>query len=164
MWESLANILTSTNAVAVLTFLAVCIIGGVVLVKTNLLQIHTNSVRLGAADTERNIIRQQQDYVRLHLKSVENDLAKPDGYNEWLGRFVVMRVYAEYVEWISFNHLSKSEAYIKVKQNKLMDLINQYTYREEFKTDEFEEFIRNDTKQTILELIQIREVYKDQFK
>jgi len=162
MWESIANILTSTNAVAVLTFLCVCIIGGVVLVKTNLLQIHTDSVRLGAMDTERNIIRQQQDYVRLHLKSVENDLDKPEGYNEWLGRFIVMRVYAEYVEWISFNHLSKSEAYIKVKQNKLIDLINQYTYKEEFKTEEFIEFIRKDTRQMILDLIQIREVYKDQ--
>ncbi len=162
MWESISNILTSTNAVAVLTFLCVCIIGGVVLVKTNLLQIHTDSVRLGAMDTERNIIRQQQDYVRLHLKSIENDLEKPEGYNEWLGRFVVMRVYAEYVEWISFNHLSKSEAYIKVKQNKLVDLINQYTYKEEFKTEEFIEFIRKDTRQMILDLIQIREVYKDQ--
>lgn len=162
MWESIANILTSTNAVAVLTFLCVCIIGGVVLVKTNLLQIHTDSVRLGAMDTERNIIRQQQDYVRLHLKSLENDLEKPEGYNEWLGRFIVMRVYAEYVEWISFNHLSKSEAYIKVKQNKLVDLINQYTYKEEFKTDDFQEFIRKDTRQMILDLIQIREVYKDQ--
>ena len=162
MWESIANILTSTNAVAVLTFLCVCIIGGVVLFKTNLLQIHTDSVRLGAMDTERNIIRQQQDYVRLHLKSLENDLDKPEGYNEWLGRFIVMRVYAEYVEWISFNHLSKSEAYIKVKQNKLVDLINQYTYKEEFKTEEFIEFIRKDTRQMILDLIQIREVYKDQ--
>ena len=162
MWESIANILTSTNAVAVLTFLCVCIIGGVVLVKTNLLQIHTDSVRLGAMDTERNIIRQQQDYVQLHLKSIENDLEKPEGYNEWLGRFVVMRVYAEYVEWISFNHLSKSEAYIKVKQNKLVDLINQYTYKEEFKTEDFQEFIRRDTRQMILDLIQIREVYKDQ--
>ena len=161
MWESIASILTSTNAVAVLTFLCVCIIGGVVLVKTNLLQIHTNSVRLGAMDSERNIIRQQQDYVRLHLKSIENDLEKPDGYNEWLGRFVVMRVYAEYVEWISFNHLSRSEAYIKVKQNKLVDLINQYTYLDCFKTEEFIEFIRKDTKQMILDLIQIREVYKD---
>lgn len=162
MWESIANILTSTNAVAVLTFLCVCIIGGVVLVKTNLLQIHTDSVRLGAMDTERNIIRQQQDYVRLHLNSLENDLEKPEGYNEWLGRFIVMRVYAEYVEWISFNHLSKSEAYIKVKQNKLIDLINQYTYKEEFKTEDFQEFIRKDTRQMILDLIQIREVYKDQ--
>lgn len=162
MWESISNILTSTNAVAVLTFLCVCIIGGVVLVKTNLLQIHTDSIRLGAMDTERNIIRQQQDYVRLHLKSIENDLEKPEGYNEWLGQFIVMRVYAEYVEWISFNHLSKSEAYIKVKQNKLVDLINQYTYKEEFKTDDFQEFIRKDTRQMILDLIQIREVYKDQ--
>ena len=162
MWETISNVLTSTNAVAVLTFLCVCIIGGVVLVKTNLLQIHTDSVRLGAMDTERNIIRQQQDYVRLHLKSIENDLEKPEGYNEWLGRFVVMRVYAEYVEWISFNHLSKSEAYIKVKQNKLVDLINQYTYKEEFKTEDFIEFIRKDTRQMILDLIQIREVYKDQ--
>lgn len=161
MWETISNVLTSTNAVAVLTFLCVCIIGGVVLVKTNLLQIHTNSVRLGAMDSERNIIRQQQDYVRLHLKSIENDLEKPDDYNEWLGKFVIMRVYAEYVEWISFNHLSRSDAYIKVKQNKLVDLINQYTYKEEFKTDEFIEFIRRDTKQMILDLIQIREVYKD---
>ena len=34
--------------------------------------------------------------------------------------------------------------------------------KEEFKTEDFIEFIRKDTRQMILDLIQIREVYKDQ--
>lgn len=72
-----------------------------------------------------------------------------------------MAMYIEYVSWISFNHLTKSDAYISVKQNRLVSVVNRYTVKEQFKGEGFIEFIRKDTKDTIYELIKIREVYKD---
>lgn len=161
MWEAIKEILTSSNAVSVLLFLAVCIIGAFVLVKTGMLQIHTEAVRVGAADDERTIIRHQLDYVKHHLRGIERKLPKPDNYNEYLGRFIVEVVYDEYVNWITFNHISRSEKYISVKQNQIVDIISQYTIKDEFKTDEFFDFVRKDTKETILELINIREIYRN---
>lgn len=161
MWEAIKEVLTSSNALIVIIFLMFFIVIGVVLIKSGWLTIRTESVKIGAADRERNIIRQQQDYVLLHLKAALNNMPKPEGYDETLGQLVIMAVYCEYVSWIAFNHLTRSEKYISVKQNKLIELIDQYTYKEEFKTEEFKDLIRQDTKNTIYELINIREIYKD---
>ena len=161
MWETIKAVLTSPNALIVLIFLMFFALIGLVLIKSGWLNIHTESVKIGAADNERNIIRQQQDYVLLHLKAALNNIPKPEGYDENLGKLVIMAVYIEYVSWIAFNHLNKSEKYISVKQNKLVELIGQYTYKDEFRTDDFIEYIKRDTKDTILELIKIREIYQD---
>ena len=161
MWEAISNMLTSSNAVSILLFLGVCIIGAFVLIKTNMLQIHTQSVRIGAIDVERNIMRQQLDFVRHHLLALESNLKKPEDYNDYLGKYIVEVIYDEYVNWITFNHINASDKYIGVKQNKIVDIVSQYTVKDEFKSDEFLEFLRKDTKDTILELIQIREIYKD---
>lgn len=160
MWEAISNILTSSNAISTLTFLAVCLIGAFVLIKTGMLQIHTKAVQIGAADMERNIIRLQLDFVRRHLVSVENNLKKPAGYDEYLGKLIIEKVYDEYVNWITFNHISAAPDYVEVKQDSIVDIIGAYTVRPEFKSKEFEEFIRKDTRETIEGLIKIREVYK----
>lgn len=159
--KTIGEVLASPNAVAILVFLGICIIAGIVLVKSGFVRVHTKALSIGAADTERNIIRQQLEYVALHLKGIEGSLRKPEGYNEYLGKYILEKVYDEYVDWITFNHISKAAPYIEVKQNILVDLIGSLTVKEEFKTDEFVEFIRNDTKKMILDLIQIREIYKD---
>ncbi len=161
MWEAIKDVLTSSNALIVIIFLMFFIIVAFVLIKSGWLNVHTENIKIGARDNERNIIRQQQDYVLLHLKSALNNMPKPEGYDKNLGELVIMAVYCEYVSWIAFNHLTKSEKYIAVKQNKLVELVDQYTYKEEFKTDEFKDLIRQDTKNTIYELINIREIYKD---
>ena len=82
------------------------------------------------------------------------------GRYPWL-QIIIMTAYIEYVKWISFNHLSRSEAYIGVKQSSLVALINSLTVKEEYKNEEFINYIKEDTKDTILRLIEIREVFKD---
>lgn len=57
--------------------------------------------------------------------------------------------------------MTKSDAYISVKQNKLVAIVNSLTVKTEFKTEEFIDLIKSDTRNTIYELIKIREVYKD---
>ena len=161
MWETIKEVLTSGNALIVILFLMFVVAVGVFLVKSGYFSLNTEGVKIGAADNERNIIRQQQDYVLYHLKAALNNIEKPEGYDDKLGQLVIMAVYIEYVKWISFNHLSKSEKYISVKQSILVDLINQYTYKDEFKTDDFINYIKSDTKDTILELIKIRELYSE---
>lgn len=160
MWETIGEILTSSNALIVLVFLLVILLVAVILIKNGYINFDTESLRIGYADRERNIIKQQQDYVWLHLQDMEANLDKPKDYDKTLGQMIIMAMYIEYVSWISFNHLTKSDAYISLKQNRLVALVNRYTVKEQFKADDFIEYIRKDTKETIYELIKIREVYK----
>lgn len=159
MWHAIETIFTSQNALSSILFLTVCAIGGVVIVKSGMLQIHTSAIQISSADKERGVIKQQLDYVLMHLNSIEANLDKPKGYNEYLGRFIIEKAYDKYVQWIVINHISRSERYIKLKQDELVEVISQYTQKEEFKAPEFEAFIRDDTKQTLLALLEIREVY-----
>ena len=80
MWESISEILTSSNAVGVLLILGfivvVLIIVAVVLIKGNYFQVRTKVVSIGYAEKERNIIRQQQDYVWQHLQEAERTFRK----------------------------------------------------------------------------------------
>lgn len=161
MWETIGNVLNGTNAGMIIATLLIVITIAFFLVRTNTIQINTPSVRIGMADRERNIIRQQQDYVWNHLREAEANLPKDENYNKQLGQIIIMTAYIEYVKWISFNHLSRSEAYIGVKQSSLVALINSLTVKEEYKNEEFINYIKEDTKDTILRLIEIREVFKD---
>lgn len=160
MYETVEHILVSSNAAIVLIFLAFIAVIAVILAKKGILNIHTSAVQLGAADQERDIIRQQLEWVRVHLEGVESSMAKPEGYNQWLGKYVVEAVYDEYVDWITFNHINASPAYVEIKQDKLVSLIRKLVIKDEFRTKEFEDKIREDTQLCIEKLIQIRKVYK----
>lgn len=161
MWETISEVLTSSNAIIVLIFLFVIILVAVALIKGGYVNFDSESLKINYGERERNIIKQQQDYVWLHLQETEANLPKPKGYDKNLGQVIILTVYKEYVSWISFNHLTKSDAYISVKQNKLVAIVNSLTVKTEFKTEEFIDLIKSDTRNTIYELIKIREVYKD---
>lgn len=161
MWDAISEVLTSSNAIIVLIFLFVIILVAVALIKGGYVNFDSESLKINYGERERNIIKQQQDYVWLHLQETEANLPKPKGYDKNLGQVIILTVYKEYVSWISFNHLTKSDAYISVKQNKLVAIVNSLTVKTEFKTEEFIDLIKSDTRNTIYELIKIREVYKD---
>lgn len=164
MWEAIKEILTSSNAVGVLLILGfllvVLIIVAVILIKGNFFQVHTQTVSIGYQEKERNIIRQQQDYVWNHLQEAEANLPKDDDYDKQLGLIIIQTVYIEYTKWIAFNHLTRNDAYIKVKQNSLVAIVNTLTVNERYKGEEFKQYIRDDTRETIYELIRIREAFK----
>lgn len=161
MWESITQILTGPNALAVLCVLTIIIIILGILSRCGILKISTNNVKLGSdGEIERNIIRQQLDYCLLHLNGLEANLPKPEDYNEYLGKLIVEKVYDEFVNWVTFNHISKAQAYIELKQERIVNIIRQYTIKDEFRTQEFEDMVRKDVKKIIEDLIRIREVYK----
>ena len=164
MWEAIKEILTSSNAVGVLLILGflviVLLIVAFVLIKGNYFQVRTKVVSIGYAEKERNIIRQQQDYVWNHLQEAEANLPKDPDYDEQLGLIIIQTVYIEYTKWIAFNHLTRSEAYIHVKQNSLVAIVNRLTVNQRYKGEDFIQYIKDDTKDTIIELLKIREAFK----
>ena len=164
MWETIGEILTSSNAVEVLLILGfllvICIIVAVVLIKCNVIQIHTQAVSVGYQDKERNIIRQQLNHVWLHLQDIEANLPKDEDYDEHLGQEIILKMYKVYTDWISFNHISRSKSYITLKQKEMVAVVNALTVNEKYKTEEFKEWLNDDIKETIYALIDIRETFK----
>jgi len=162
MWDAISEILNSQNGSTVLIVLLITILIVFVLIKGGNFSVNTEAIKIGARDSERNIIRQQQDYVWQHLVSMEHELQSvvPD-YDKRLGLVIIQACYIEYCVWIAQNHLTMNDAYISLKQNKLVDIVGEYTEKEVFQSEEFKSKIRNDTKEVINQLIQIRELYKD---
>lgn len=159
MWEAIEHVLLSPNVTVILLFFAFVVIIAVGLSKTGILNIHTQNIQIGAADKERDIIRQQIEWIRLHCEGAEATLEKPEGYNEWLGKYIAERVYDEYVDWITFNHINASPAYIEIKQDKIINIIHKFAIKDEFRSPEFDEKLKEDIKFTIEKLIQIRKMY-----
>ena len=152
LMESVEHILTSPytayviiGIVAIATVILILALTGNIRIKTKDDRI---AVSIGGADKEREIIRHQ----------VEWD--KPPNYNEWLGKYISERVYDEYINMITFNHISTADTYIEVKQDLILDVIRKYTISDFFKSKKFETLIRDDTRECITTLVQIRELYK----
>lgn len=160
MWETIHDVLISPNVTIVLVFVAFVAVIGWFLTKSGFLSVHTDNVSLGAANKEREIIRQQVEWVRLHFEAMEAQLNKDEDYDSWRGRYVAERLFDEYVNWITFNHLNMSSAYVEIKQDKVVNLVRSLTIKDEYHSEEFEQMLRDDTKNSIEKLIQIRNVYK----
>ena len=94
------------------------------------------------------------------MQEAEANLPKDEDYDEQLGLIIIQTVYIEYTKWIAFNHLTRSEAYIHVKQNSLVAIVNRLTVNQRYKGEDFIQYLKDDTKDTILELLKIREAFK----
>ena len=159
MTEVIQAILLSPNAAIVLVFCLLVIIIGLLFSKKGLLHISTKYLQIGSAHRERDIIRQQIEYVKIHYEGIEASMDKPDEYDKWRGRYVVERICDEFVVWITFNHIVLDSAYVEIRQDKIVNLVHYLTIKEEFHSKEFEEWLRKDVKDVLTKLIQIRECY-----
>lgn len=160
MWTAIRDILLSSNVTLILCFICFILLVGIAMSRTGLMQIHTNAVEIGAADRERNIIRQQTEYIRMHYEAMENTMSKPVDYDPWRGKCIVQAICGEFVDWITLNHLTTAPAFVEIKQDRVVSIIHRLSVKEEFTSPEFDNFVRDDVKQCITKLVQIRNYYK----
>ena len=159
MCDTFGGVVTSCNACIVLAFLTFFFIIGWWLVKNGLLVIHTDTVQMGAETRERAIIQHQCEYVKDHLNALEANIEKPEGYDPFRGLYIIERMYDEYVFMITQNHIKTTSGYIHVKQEKMLALVDSLTIFPEYKTEDFKEMLRQDTKKCIEMLVEIRDTY-----
>lgn len=157
MWEAIGNVLTSSNAIPVLIVCGAAIVVLSILGKYGLLNIHTKNFTLGVSDKERQIIRNQLEFAESFCMSFK--IPKVEGYNEYIGKYILERMYDEVVKWISFNHITDDDVYVHIKQEKVFNLIQTLAQREEYKSDEFKELVDKGVETLIKELIKIRKYY-----
>lgn len=160
MWGAIRDVALSPNLTIILVFVIILIVIGITISHSGLLQVHTNAVEISVADRERNILRQQIEYIKLHHEGLESSIPKPKGYDAWRGKCIVNAVVTEYIEWITLNHLTNVAPYVEIKQDRIISIVHSLTIKDEYHSEEFEEFIRQDVKNCISKLVQIRNIYK----
>lgn len=159
MWESISNVLTSGNAVAVLLTLIVLIIILAVLAKKGIFQFSGKGVTIGDNEDERAVIRQQTEWSQLFVQSMRQ-LPIFEGSDTYHTLYILEKAFDEVLNWIVFNHISDSENYISIKQEKIWNLIQTLVIDKKFTTEEFKQTIYDNTEVLIKRLVHIRKNYR----
>lgn len=159
MWESISSVLTSGNAVAVLLTLIVLIIILAVLAKKGIFQFNGKGVTIGDNEDERAVIRQQTEWSQLFIQSMRQ-LPIFEGSDTYHTMYILEKAFDEVLNWIVFNHISDSENYISIKQEKVWNLIQTLVSDKKFTTEEFKQVIYDNTEILIKRLVHIRKNYR----
>lgn len=159
MWESIGNVLTSNNAVAVLITLLILVIVAAVLAKVGIFQFKGKGVTIGGDEDERAIIRQQTEWTQLFIQSMQQ-LPIFEDSDTYHTLYILEKVFDEVLNWIVFNHISDSENYISIKQEKIWNLIQTLVTDKKFTSTEFKQVIYDNTEVLIKRLVYIRKNYR----
>ena len=116
---------------------------------------------MGSESRERDIIRQQIEWVHIYLKGIEGQIeVDTTKYNGYFTKYIIEMVFDEILNWITFNHINLESEYISIKQDKIRSLVLSMDVRPQYKTDEFMRQIDEWVDIIIRKLVTIRKVYK----
>lgn len=158
MWQAIEKILLSDNSATVLFFLVIIILLLAHLSNKGVFKWHTEKLTIGASENERAIIRQQVEWTELEIES----LASAEIFShvdEWRTKYILEKIFDEILQWIIFNHIKDSPEYISIKQEKIWNMTQTLVVREEFRSDEFKDFIYKEVDKIIKRLIFLRRQY-----
>ena len=158
MWQAIEKILLSDNSATVLFFLVIIILLLAHFSNKGVFKWHTEKLTIGASENERAIIRQQVEWAELEIES----LATAEIFShvdEWRTKYILEKLFDEVLQWIIFNHIKDSPEYISIKQEKIWNMTQTLVVREEFRSDEFKDFIYKEVDKIIKRLIFLRRQY-----
>lgn len=161
MWDTIGSVLTSDNALTVLLTIIVLIIVFAILAKLGIFRLDIKGVTVstGSDEDERAIIRQQIEWAQLFIQSFRHHSLLVD-HDEYHVLYALEKVLDEVISWISFNHISDSETYISIKQEKVWSLLLTLTVNKEFTGDEYKDLAYDCTDKIIRRLVYIRKNYR----
>lgn len=166
MWDSIKEVLVSSNGVFVTSVLLIVIIAIlsllIALIKSGLLKINTKHILLGSRVSERELIRRQIEKAHEFIMSIEGKITTDNTkYNGYFTKYILERVYDKTIEWIIFNHITVNQIYIQDKQDTILNLIYALPINEDFKTPEFKMRVQNWVKELIEQLVNVKVLYGD---
>lgn len=161
MWETIKEVLLSANAWLILIFIAFVLFVVIQMSKNGLLSIKAKCLRLGSDEKELTVVRNQSQWSYLYIMSLKGKLIddSSDEKIKLICENVLEKVYDKVIDWITYNHINSSNAYIQIKQSEIKCLIYSQDIEEQFKTPEFEQRMNAWVKEAILKLIDIRKEY-----
>ena len=158
MWQAIEKILLSDNSATVLFFLVIIILLLAHFSNKGVFKWHTEKLTIGASENERAIIRQQVEWAELEIES----LAFTEIFShvdEWRTKYILEKLFDEILQWIIFNHIKDSPEYISIKQEKIWNMTQTLVVREEFRSEEFKDFIYKEVEKIIKRLVFLRRQY-----
>ena len=158
MWQAIEKILLSDNSAIVLFFLVIIILLLAHFSKKGVFKWHTERLIIGASENERAIIRQQVEWAELEIESLAS-MEIFSHVDEWRTKYILEKMFDEILQWIIFNHIKDSPEYISIKQEKIWNMTQTLVVREEFRSDEFKDFIYKEVDKIIKRLIFLRRQY-----
>lgn len=158
MWQAIEKILLSDNSAIVLFFLVIIILLLAHFSKKGVFKWHTERLTIGASENERAIIRQQVEWAELEIESLAS-MEIFSHVDEWRTKYILEKMFDEILQWIIFNHIKDSPEYISIKQEKIWNMTQTLVVREEFRSDEFKDFIYKEVDKIIKRLIFLRRQY-----
>lgn len=159
MWDAIKSVLTGQNALAVLITIIVLVIILAILAKKGIFQFNGKGVTIGDNEDERAVIRQQTEWSQLFIQSMRQ-LPIFEGSDTYHTLYILEKAFDEVLSWIVFNHISDSENYISIKQEKIWNLIQTLVIDKKFTTEEFKQIIYDSTETLIKRLVHIRKNYR----
>lgn len=156
----LATILTSGNAITLVILAIVIIFIVCVMAKKGLVNINSKVITLGVQEKERTIIRQQIEFAENACMSFIKNYQIPEECDKYRIRFVNEKLYDEMIKWISFNHITTDPSYIEIKQNIIWSIIQIYTEKTFFQTEELKDNVNAEVERIIRKLVEIRKYYQ----
>lgn len=159
MWETIKEVLTGGNAISVLVTLILLILILAFLAKKGIFQFNGKGVKIGDNEDERAVIRQQTEWSQLFIQSMQQ-LPILEGADEYHTLYILEKIFDEALSWIVFNHISDSENYISIKQEKVWNLIQTLVTEKKYTTEEFRTIVYENTEKLIKRLVHIRKNYR----
>lgn len=169
MWEALGNVFTSDSFLHSIPSVILLIIVIGLAVKLGIIKVKTKYVQIGdeSKDSyyERAVVRNQINAAHDYIYSLESKICSmvtEHRYNGYFIKYVLERVYDKVIEWITFNHIEDTEAYISCKQIEMCNIVYSLSVQEEFTTEAFNDRMNKWTAELIKQLVKVRALYKKQ--
>ena len=161
--EAVMNGLMSNNGWIIALLIAVIAFLIIKSAKAGLFSFKSDKIKIGkdASDKEQKVIRHQIEFARTTIEGMERDIPKFDGYDSFRGKYILEKLFDEVVNWIIFNHIEKTKAYVSIKQKMIISIIKKYSQNELYTSDEFNKVVEREVKNLIVGLIDIREEYQN---
>lgn len=131
--------------------------------KAGLFSFKSDKIKIGkdARLTEQTVIRHQIEFAKTAIEGFERDIPKPENYDQFRGRYILEKLFDEVINWIIFNHIERTKAYVTIKQDIIISIIKKHTINEMYTSTEFIKQVKKDVEYIINKLIDIREEYSN---
>lgn len=160
MWETIKEAINGENGIGLILLTMLILLLAIYLVKGKYLKINTGTVKIGADEKERAILRQQNEWVANYIHGLVLVIqTKFKGMDETRTRLVLEYVYDEIITWIMFNHITRSEMYLMVKQERIRGVVFSNATSPVVKEERFCLAMNQWVKEVINRLVDIREYY-----
>lgn len=160
--EWLATILNGSNGLALIILVALVI--GLIYrgIKKGTFSFNGHGVTIGQTrENELRIVREQLQHMERIADATINDIPAHlrEGLHYYRAKYVISK-FKDFMEvLIIYNHITKDETYVSLKQQEAYALVMKITDDEFFKTEEFKAYMFKLVKDIICSLVDVRLAY-----